>query len=123
MSVLQAPRLVDVSVKHFTTRFPWLRTFVLGVLLAISLVISFSLKNVTPLNPNSAAPLTPFLQVWAILFLPYAAACALIFLSVPTRGRWRWFEICLILLSPLLLRATLLPLPPNLPHNPSRYSC
>jgi len=121
MSVLQAPRLVDVSVKHFTTRFPWLRALVLGVLLAISLVISFSLKNSTPLNPNSAAPLTPFLQVWAILFLPYAAACALIFLSGPTRGRWCWVEIGLILVGALLLRAILLPLPPNLSHDSWRY--
>lgn len=129
MFVIDAPHLIDVSVRHFTTRFPWLRALVLGILLAISLVIALILAHITPLNPNAPAslapfnitPLMPFLQIWAVLFVPYAIACALVFLSKPSRGRWRWIEIGLIMLGAVILRALFLPLPPNLSHDSWRY--
>jgi hypothetical protein len=121
MSVIDATRPLEVSIKHFTTRLPWWRVLVLGVLLAISLLISLLLVRVSPLNPNSTVSVVPFLSVWSWAFLPYAAACALIFFSKPAEGRWRWVEIGLILLGALLLRVILLPLPPNLSHDSWRY--
>lgn len=36
-------------------------------------------------------------------------------------GRWRWFELTLILLGALILRSMLIPLPPNLSHDSWRY--
>ena len=121
MSVIDATRPLEVSVKHFTTRFPWWRVLALGVLLAISLVISLLLVRVSPLNPNSTASMIPFLSVWSWAFLPYGVACALVLFSKPSKGRWRWVEIGLIVLGALLLRVILIPLPPNLSHDSWRY--
>lgn len=121
MSVLQVPRLLDTSMKHCTTRAPWWRSLALGGLLVISLLMVVGLARVTPSDPNSTAPLTPFLRNWSLLFIPYAAACTLVLFSRPVSGRWRRVEIGLILSGALFLRALLVPLSPNLSHDSWRY--
>jgi hypothetical protein len=79
------------------------------------------LSSLTPADPNSTASTAPFVRVWLLAFLPYAAASALLLCTRPATGRWRWGEVALILAGGLIMRALLLDLVPNLSHDSWRY--
>lgn len=100
---------------------PWLRSLGLVVCGVAALGCYLWLGSVTPIDPNSFAPFTPFVRVWVTAFLPYAAACVLLLITPPGQGRWRWLELGLILGGAVLMRAVLLNLVPNLSHDSWRY--
>ena len=126
MSVVQAPRLLDISETHFTTRHPWWRSLALALLLAGSLatsawLIARSPKDALTVDAGGMATIVSIVQPYLLCFLPYALACALVLCTRPADGRWRRLEIGLILGGALLMRALLLPLPPNLSRDSWRY--
>ncbi len=126
MSVAQAPRLLNFSETHFTTRHPWWRSLALALLLAGSLasfawLIARSPKDALTVDAGGMATIVSVVQPYLLCFLSYALACALVLCTRPSGGRWRRLEIGLILGGALLLRALLLPLPPNLSHDSWRY--
>lgn len=126
MSVLQTPRPVHISEKHFTTRFPWWRSLALALLLLADLAISVWLIGRSPKSPQAVdaggtATIFAVVQPFLLAFFPYALACGLVLFTRPASGRWRWLEIGLILAGAALLRVMLLPLPPNLSHDSWRY--
>lgn len=100
---------------------PWLRSLCLATCLLVSFALYLWLSSVTPADPNSTATIHPFVGIWLLAFLPYAAASALLLATRPTKGRWRWTELGLILGGALLLRVMLLGLAPNLSHDSWRY--
>ncbi|HEY0753158.1 MAG TPA: glycosyltransferase 87 family protein [Ktedonobacteraceae bacterium] len=100
---------------------PWLRSLGLAACFLACGAFYLQLGKLVPTDPNSSASIVPFVHLWQWIFLPYAVACALILLLRPTRGRWRWIELGLILSGALLLRLELLGLPPNLSHDSWRY--
>ncbi|HVU67404.1 MAG TPA: glycosyltransferase 87 family protein, partial [Ktedonobacteraceae bacterium] len=100
---------------------PWLRLLGLGVVFCALCVPVVWLREVTPADPNSTAPLDPFVHIWLLAFVPYAAASALVLFTRPAAGKWRWGEVSLILGGALVLRLFLLGLVPNLSHDAWRY--
>lgn len=126
MSVLQMPRPVHISEEHFTTRFPWWRSLALALLLLGELALSLWLVGRSPKDPlnvdaGGMATIAAIVQPYLLAFLPYVLASGLTLFTRPASGRWRWLEIGLILAGAALLRAILLPLPPNLSHDSWRY--
>ncbi len=121
MTVVRFPLPSEVSEKTVPGVHPWLLPLILGVLLTISLVLSYWLIRFTPADPNSTEPINPFFTVYVYAFLPYLAACGLVFFTRPAGGRWSKLEVGLILGGALLLRVVLLPLSPNLSHDSWRY--
>lgn len=126
MSIAQAPRLLDISETHCTTRFPWWRSLALALLLTGSLAASLWLilrspKDALTVEAGGMATIVSIVQPYLLCFLPYALACALVLFARPAGGRWRQVEIGLILGGALLLRVVLLPLPPNLSRDSWRY--
>lgn len=99
-------------------RHPWWRVLALTILLIISIFLYGKLLGVA--QPD-APSLTPFLMRWLLCFLPYGAACTLVLFTKPAGGCWRWIELGIIFGGALLLRAMLLPFPPNLSHDSWRY--
>ena len=112
------------SVKDQLTATPtpvsrW-RLPLLCALLLASIGVSIAMaQNAAP----SDKPVIPadFLRLYFLNFLPYLAACFVILRMRPPSGRQRQVELGLILLGGLVLRALLLPLPPNLSHDSWRY--
>ena len=100
---------------------PWLRSLGLATCFLLSFALYLWLGSAVPADPNSTAPIAPFVHIWMLTFLPYAAACALLLVTRPTKGRWRWAELGLILVGALILRAMLLGFSPNLSHDSWRY--
>jgi len=96
----------------------WWHALLLLTLLLLSIALYVWLFNAA--LPGDTK-ITPFLSVWVICFLPYFAACALVLATRPTIGHWRWIELGIILVGALILRAILLPLPPNLSRDSWRY--
>ena len=93
---------------------PWLRPCILAILLLLAVgTNALLLVHYTPVDAHADV----FVQFWLIDFLPYLAACAVIWCIRAPQGRWRWLELAIILLGALLLRAQVLPLPPNLSHD------
>lgn len=86
----------------------------LSLLLLISIGLYITLIVVFP-------QMQSFLMVWLLCFAPYGAACAFVFLTKPSEGRWHWIELGLIIAGALIFRAMLLPLPPNLSRDSWRY--
>jgi hypothetical protein len=118
MSTLQASRLSPVADTPVSANRKWWRSFILCVLLLLSVALYILLTGAAPKRDDLIAP---FLQVWMICFLPYLAACAFVLATKPAGGRWRRIEIGIILLGALIFRAMLLPLPPGLSHDSWRY--
>lgn len=100
---------------------PWLRLLGLAVCFCVSCVFFLRLGSVTPLDPNSTAPLEPFVHIWLLAFVPYAAACILVLLTPPAERRWHRGELGLILGGAFVLRLLLLGRVPNLSHDSWRY--
>lgn len=96
----------------------WPRPLLLCLLLLLAIGTNALLMvHYTPIDTNPAS----FLRFWMLDFLPYIAACAVIWFMRAPQGHWRWFELAVILLGAVVLRAMLLPLPPNLSHDSWRY--
>src|SRR5581483_6213168 len=126
MSVVQAPRPLDVSETHFITRHSWWRSLALALLLAASLAASAWLAARSPsdaltVDAGGMSTIVSVVQPYILCFFPYALACALVLFTRPADGRWRRLEVGLILGGALLLRVLLLPLPPNLSRDSWRY--
>lgn len=126
MSVVQISRPVEAPPQHFTTRAPWWRALALGVLLLSSLAISLWLVSRSPLDAvkidvNNHALVMSIFVPYSLSFFPYILACALVLVTRPARGKWRWLELGLILGGAMVLRGMLLPLPPNLSRDSWRY--
>lgn len=103
----------SVSLKQRHWRLP-----LLSGLLMLSLVFTLLLRVTAPPIDQ---PMTSFLTLWLISFVPYFAACLLVLCTKPLDGRGRWIEIGMILLGALVLRLLLLPVPPNLSYDSWRY--
>ena len=97
---------------------PWVPSLVLALLLVLSLAASVLLIWTAPAGAPSYQP---FLFAWLVSYLPYLAACVLIWKSRSGTGRWQRVEWGLIILGTVLPRVLLLPLPPNLSHDSWRY--
>jgi Glycosyltransferase family 87 len=96
---------------------PWWRSLALSVLLSLSIALYLILIHVVPQGND----FTTFLSVWMITFLPYIAACALVLVTKPVMGGWRWAELAIIFAGAFAMRVMLLPLPPLLSHDSWRY--
>ncbi|HEX6109834.1 MAG TPA: hypothetical protein VFZ02_10530, partial [Ktedonobacteraceae bacterium] len=118
MSKLQVSEVILIADRPVTSRHPWWRILALCLLCSLSVIIYILLIRAAP---ESDDHITPFLIVWMISFLPYFAACAFVLVTKPLVGRWRWFELGIILFGAFLLRALLLSQPPGLSHDSWRY--
>ena len=118
MSALQAPLSIEAQSVSSHTKRSWLRFWALVLLSVISIALYGWLIGVA--QPD-APTLTPFLLRWMLCFLPYGMACALVLCTKPASGRWRWLELGVLLGGALLMRAMLIPFPPNLSHDSWRY--
>src|SRR5690242_20721141 len=77
---------------------------VLSGLLLCSLVINIGFLT-NHFYPDG--PLFPFMLFFLAGFVPYLVACGIILTTRTQRGKWRWFELGLILCGALVLRAML----------------
>src|SRR5258708_5554072 len=118
MPMLHVPEVIRIADQSMTARYPWWRILMLCLLLLLSVVISALLIGAAAQSDEHIAS---FLHVWMVSFLPYFAACAFVLATKPVPGRWHWVEVSMILLGALMLRAMLLPLPPNLSRDSWRY--
>jgi hypothetical protein len=122
MALVQSSRRIPSVEVSPPARYPWRRAVALGGLLGASLVFSLLLARSAPPDSPYDSPLSqPFMHIWLLSFLPYLAACALILLTKPGPGRWRWIELGVILAGAFFLRVLLLPLPPELSRDSWRY--
>lgn len=122
LNILPASHSSQLSEAASTSPRPWWRSLVLALLLLLSVGLYILLSNVA--SPDDHALDLPFLQVWMLCFLPYFAACLLVFVTKPAQGvqgRWRWVELALLFLGAVLFRALLIPVPPGLSHDSWRY--
>ena len=120
LTPVRAEEAINLSHESVQTR-PWLRLGGLAACLLLALGLYLWLSSITPADPNSTASTAPFVRVWLLAFVPYAAASALVLFTRSPGGRWRWVEVLLILIGALLMRALLLGLVPNLSHDSWRY--
>lgn len=123
---MQLARSCKTSLKQVTASAPWWRALVLGILLALSLacsawLISRSPVKALPIDVNVYTLIASVFLPYSMSFLPYMLACVLVFTTRPASGRWRWLELGLILGGAALLRALLVPLPPNLSRDSWLY--
>ncbi|HZS78996.1 MAG TPA: glycosyltransferase family 87 protein [Ktedonobacteraceae bacterium] len=91
------------------------------LLIACFLLLLFCAFLLIVNAPPNDSQIRPFLYVWMLSFLPYFAGSALILCTKPLSGRMRWLEVGIILLGAFILRALLLPQPPELSHDSWRY--
>ncbi|MEO6891174.1 MAG: glycosyltransferase family 87 protein [Ktedonobacteraceae bacterium] len=118
MSIVQAPRPPGEPVAATPSIYQRWRFPLLCVLLLIATGMNAALAlSAPPID----GPLTPFLWLWLSSFLPYLAASFLILSTKAPSGRRQWIELGVILGGALILRALLLPIPPNLSHDSWRY--
>ncbi|MDQ6661453.1 MAG: DUF2029 domain-containing protein [Chloroflexota bacterium] len=118
MSIKQAlhpPLALNTSI---AIKRPWLTSLLLFLLLSLSISLYMLL---IPIIRTHTGDMGPFVHLWLLCFLPYFAACALIFIRKPGTGRWLWLELTVILIGALLLRALLVPFPPVLSRDSWRY--
>lgn len=118
MSLVQELRSSTERSTPTTTERPWLRSLLLAALLLCSVACTSVLRVVAP---PADGPVSPFVQIWMLGFVPYLGAVLLVLLKKAPGGRWQWIEFAIILFGALLMRAILLPLPPDLSHDSWRY--
>lgn len=111
-------RIQTPSAPSIGVPLPWLRPLLLCILFLCAIGTTIVLMlHYTPADTYPAS----FVQFWLLDFVPYLAACAVIWRMRAPQGRWRWIELAIILLGAVTLRALVLPLPPNLSHDSWRY--
>src|SRR5579863_9088934 len=119
MPVAQEAHPLPVSLETSrAAKRPWWRSLVLLALLFSSIALYALLIT---FSPRQDGVIAAFVQVWMICFLPYFAACAFVLATKPVQGRWQWIELGIILGGALVVRAILLPLPPELSRDSWRY--
>lgn len=96
----------------------WLSSLALALSLLLLVGCSLWLIAIAPVGDPYHLP---FVSVWLLSFLPYIAACILLWKLRPGLGRWYRVEWGLIIVGAVLLRALFLPVPPNLSHDSWRY--
>lgn len=121
MSIAQSfhssPELAPTIASQHRRWQQW-RLPILCLLLLVSVSFMLLLRMTAP---PMDTPVTSWMLLWMVSFLPYLAASGLILATRPLEGRWRWIEVGIILLGALVLRSILLPLPPNLSRDSWRY--
>lgn len=118
MSLVHASSSLQERYQTVPIKRPWLRPLLLCVLLLIVVSITMRLRVIAP-SPDTSA--TSFVQLWMVDFIPYLAACALVLTTKARAGFWLWVELGVILVGAVVLRAILLPVPPDLSHDSWRY--
>lgn len=118
MSLVQVSRSFQERVSSKSVKSPGRRFLVLCVLLLLTLTVNTVLAITAP-PPDTSVTL--FVSLWIISFLPYIAACIFVLRTKASAGRWQWMELGVIFVGALLLRAMLLPIPPDLSHDSWRY--
>jgi hypothetical protein len=112
MSVVQDSHPLSIPVTTpLAAKHPWWRSLVLFAFLLCSIALYALLIT---FSPRQDGVIASFVQVWMFCFLPYFAACAFVLATKPVQGRWQWIELGIILGGALVVRAILLPLPPEL---------
>jgi hypothetical protein len=96
----------------------WWRSLLLLGLLLLSILSYIALFRIAP-QPDQ--PITRFVSMWFICFLPYLGASAYVFMTKPLTGRWFWIEPGIILVGTLIFYLMLLPLPTGLSRDAWRY--
>src|SRR5579864_6338560 len=118
MSLVRASHSLQEHISAKPVKSPWRRSLILGVLFLLALATTIALAITAP-PPDTSVTL--FIWVWIISFLPYLAACIVVLKMKAGTGRWQWVELGIILVGALVLRAMLLPIPPDLSHDSWRY--
>ncbi|MBV9258643.1 MAG: DUF2029 domain-containing protein, partial [Ktedonobacteraceae bacterium] len=118
MSVTQTLYADETRVLPVSGGHSRLRLALLCILLFVSIAFNVYLLRTAP---PADTPTGAFVTAWLISFLPYLAACILVLVMKPQTGRLRWVELALLLGGALILRAILLPVPPNLSRDSWRY--
>ncbi len=118
MSLVRASHSLQAPISSQPVKSPWRRSLILGVLFLLALATTIALAITAP-PPDTSVTL--FIWVWIISFLPYLAACIVVLKTKAGTGRWQWVELGIILVGALVLRAVLLPIPPDLSHDSWRY--
>src|SRR5947208_1551874 len=98
MSIAQSFRAsADRATATASQRQCWLqwRLPILCILLLVSFGFTFFLRMTAP---PIDTPVTSWIILWIVSFLPYLAASVLILATRPLEGRWRWIELGIILL-------------------------
>src|SRR5579884_1947498 len=118
MSIAQASRPpqelhLEAPGRQGRWRFPALCAL---LLLAVGYTILLAQKA-----PPPDGPVIPFVPLWMLGFAPYLAACLIVLATPAPTDRRQWSELGLILVGALVLRAVLLPIPPDLSHDSWRY--
>jgi hypothetical protein len=112
----QAEETVLPERKGRQWRFP-----VLCSLLALAIGYNIFLAFIAPPIATTKSWDDLFITLWLVSFLPYLAACVVIFVTQAPTGSKRWIELALILVGALVLRAQLVWIPPNLSNDSWRY--
>ncbi|MBV9232160.1 MAG: DUF2029 domain-containing protein [Chloroflexi bacterium] len=123
MSIAQTARSPQIQRPAVPVKPHKWRLFLICALCLLSIGFNVLLLRTAP-APDTAItflPVTPFMLFWLSAFLPYGAASILVLTTKPLMGHWRWVELGIILLGALVLRAMLLPIPPDLSHDSWRY--
>src|SRR5689334_17409229 len=118
MSLVRTSRSLQEHISSQSGKSPWRRFLVLCLLLLFALAANIVLA-VTAAPADTSVTL--FIWLWVISFLPYLAACIFVLNTKAGVGRWQWMELGVILGGALVLRAMLLPIPPDLSHDSWRY--
>jgi hypothetical protein len=100
------------------TFFQRWRLPLLCTLLLLSVAYNLLLGHTAP---PADTDVSAFIVFWLLAFVPYLAACLLIFSTRAGSGWWQWVEFLIVLGGALLLRGMLLPIAPDLSHDSWRY--
>src|SRR5438105_1750883 len=109
-------RETHILVKHPLRRVVIMSGFVL-VFLALYRVM---MVVAVPLNAPIGQIIT-FMMVWGACFCLYFAAAIWVMMTRPSKGRWLWIELGLILGGAMLFRFMLINLPLELSPDAWRY--
>jgi hypothetical protein len=118
MSLVQVPRPSQEPISSKPFKRPYERFLILCLLLLLIVTANIILAVTAP-PPDTSVTL--FVTLWIISFLPYILSCIFVLKTKPGAGHWQWMELGIILMGALILRAMLLPIPPDLSHDSWRY--
>jgi hypothetical protein len=118
MSLVQAPDSSQEPISSKPFKRPYERFLILCLLLLLIVTANIILAVTAP-PPDTSVML--FVTLWIMSFLPYILSCIFVLKTKPGAGHWQWMELGIILVGALVLRAMLLPIPPDLSHDSWRY--